>query len=108
VAGQKCLATPFIIIHERRIAMDKARHLYRCKLADGNYMRVYAYEESVEKTCYVVAKNNYKQELWKPICIEKVEGRSTSATPKKPAKKAETKTKADKNSQLPGQISFEF
>lgn len=87
--------------------MDKVRYLYRCKLADGNYMRVYAYEDNVENTCHRVASDKYSQKIWQPICIEKIGGHSTSATPKKPAKKAATK-KADKNSQLPGQISFKF
>ena len=70
-------------------------------------MRVYAYEDNVKNTCRRVAREKFNQKLWQPIYIEKVEGRSTSATPKKPAKKAATK-KADKNSQLPGQISFKF
>ena len=88
--------------------MDKVRYLYRCKLEDGSYMRVYAYEDNVENTCRRVANDKYGKKIWQPTCIEKVEGRSTSATPKKPAKKAATKTTADKNSQLPGQINFEF
>lgn len=84
------------------------RQLYNFKMSDGTYASAYSYSDNVENTCRAVARNRFNKNLWYPIDIKKIESRSTNTTLRKPAKKAETKTNADKNSQLPGQLSFDI